>query len=397
MTMKYQDSYETIHGAQKENDFLAEINDRETNTQRIRFETNTIAFSELFLKDGKICYNHPHDDPEDLEIMVLLDADDEEYNGIPREVWIDTIKFGTSMMISGREVDTKKVYNFPLSSIAKVSLHNRTGVSFTGDYRRKFSKLALAKLYEDFIGLEDSKAATAIVAYGKVQALMSSRYAPISQEDVFTWVKDKMQTDFQDVHFSRGYISHEKSVARWQYSTQNNIPVGIELQDSSTGYSGVIMTPYVRTNGHDMLFADTAWYSKHVSITEEDLAQGIEAIYLEAENVAKKLLGTRYVIINHPVEFASNVFEALNRLASRMRSAKMLKETKEGVLSEVSRLERSKTRVTFWDIISVFWEIPFRVESDQHQRNLQKTVGRILSLKYDKYDVANTDFNTVSA
>lgn len=391
--MKYQDNYEKNFFSKKA--FAEEIEDRENHSERIRVKNDNIKFYELSINNGRIyasriCKDESEEDVDKTIIQKqFLMAPFGELNGIPGEIWIDTIKFGSGMAVSVENIETgQQNLWYPISGISKLSLHNRSGVSFTGEIRQEFSKLALAKLYEDFIRMKGGCASTAIIVYGKMQALMSSRYSPISQNDVFSWVENKIAADFQHTTFAEGYVSHKKSNASWLYKAEeDDTNIGITVADSSTGYSGVVIVPFVKSEDVGVHFADSAWYSRHMSITPEDIEEGINAIYLESENIAKKLLETKYIHVENPEFFADNVFEALNRMAGRMHSAKLVDEFKQFVDRELQSCIDVPFTITVWDIVKIFWKIPNAAQSDSYKMNLQKTVSRILSLDYSKYDV----------
>lgn len=388
--MKYQDKYEVL--ITDKDEFENEIIDRENNTKRIRLDNDSVEFYAIYIDEsGNICGKRIVDD-EKITTKVIQYADedsDNNANGINRNVWLDTIKFGSGLAIYFKTIEERESMCYPVSCIAKLSLHNRSGVSFVGELNQNFSKISLAKLYEDFITTKAGVASTAIIVYDKMQALMSSRYSPISQNTVFDWVEEKLTNDNSGASFKNGYVSHAKSLGSWDYAEKNNVILGITVSDSSTGYSGIIVTPYVKIidSGKGIHFGDKEWYSRHINVTFEDVEDGINAIYLESENIAKLLLETKYIQVNNPQFYAENVFEVLNSLAGRMHSAKLLDEVKKSVMQNVGRLVSTKPVIKVWDIVEIFWDIPNSAQSDAYKKNLQKTVSRILSLDHSKYDV----------
>lgn len=380
---RFQDNYEVSFSDEKREAFFEEVKDREANTQRIKIESNKTRFYEISVEDnGSIKCRRINDNGE-IETNHLTPF------GETKDIWVDTIKFGSGMCIEVIDSNTGKVRFFPVSSIAKLSLHNRTGISFVGDYRQNISKLALARLYEDFTKIRCSKTATAIVIYGKLQAMMSARYAPISQEEVFRWTEDKLLEQFDALKFMGGSVTHERNKGAWTCKIEDGIEMGIAISDSSSGYSGVIMAPVIKSDNRNIRF-DNSWYSRHEKIEEGDIKTGLEAIYLDFENISQKIVQSRFIILNNPQAYAMNVFDALNKLASKMSSAKLPEILKKTIDNRVQTLCMVKNRVRVWDIINIFWDIPQEGSSPDHIEKLQKTVSRILSLEHKKYDIAKT-------
>ena len=74
----------------------------------------------------------------------------------------------------------------PISPLCKLSLGNRSKLSFVGDLSISVNKLALACLYEEFLKRETKKSELQVVCvYGKVQAVMTNVYSPIAHDKFF--------------------------------------------------------------------------------------------------------------------------------------------------------------------------------------------------------------------
>lgn len=382
---KFQDNYEKGFSRNDKEEFFAEVSDREANTKRFCAKSQDIQFFEGVLADGCFILKRLLKDGSVTSFEVEVAEED-------REVWVDTIRFGSKLFVRFKD-EFETIHTLPLSSIAKLSLNNRSTVSFSGELSMpEITKIALARMYEDLLHVKCVGKLTVISIYGKVQAIMSARYAPLEHDVLFQMASDKIHEKFGDGSvFSNALVNHCFSRCVWEVEKDFNerVTAGLAFIDSPTGYSGVIINPVIAIDGKGITF-DNAWYSKHVKISPEDIDMGIDAVYADIDNNSKLLVQTAFIPVNYPVEYAKHAIEELNRLAGKMKTAKIVSDVEKQIMDSVNMLAfaAEDEKIKVWDLIEVFWSIPSAVaKSANHQELLEKTMSRILLLKHDELDV----------
>ena len=298
------------------------------------------------------------------------------------------------------ENGTGEVIIAPVSPLCKLSLGNRSKLSFTGDLTVPVNKLALAALYEDFLKRETTKEELQVICvYGKIQAVMTNVYSPIGHDEFFKMVDSKLDERFgNEVEMRRGYVSHKWSRATWyigEYTTpsgsnQQKIQLGLSAMDSQTGHSGAVLQPclFSGRKNRGMLF-DDAWYSKHMALSEEGINEALDTVYMTLNDNAQKLVDTIGIVINHPALYAQKLCAELNKLAKQTSTVALPAKTIKSFISTVSGLEAIRSSVTVWDIIEILWDIPETTgASEAHKDGLMKTVSRVLAINHAALDKA---------
>lgn len=284
----------------------------------------------------------------------------------------------------------------PLSQLSKLSLGNRAKLTFNGDLGSPVNKLALASLYEDLIKLEKKKQAVQIITvYGKVQAVMTEVYSPIGHDEFFEKISDDISGRFgTSVAMRRGYISQKWTRATWYIGEFQNgggakkIELGISAIDSQTGHSSAIIQPCLFSGRkmEPMLFDDT-WHSKHMALTDEGIVEAINAVYIELNDNAQKLLDTASITLRGPGTYAKNICEELNKLAKNSSGILLPAKTVTSFITTVEGLSYIRSDITVWDVIELLWDIPATTGANENHRDgLMKTVSRVLTLDHDALD-----------
>ena len=277
---KFNETYETIFD--KKDDFFAELEERCANTALYRIKPDSVKFYAGEVKDDSMQLRHIVGNS--VKTIPMGISPENEVVWKSKEVE----EVGLFMEFVD-ENGTGEVIIAPVSPLCKLSLGNRSKLSFTGDLTVPVNKLALATLYEDFLKRETTKEELQVICvYGKIQAVMTNVYSPIGHDEFFKMVDGKLDERFgQEVEMRRGYVSHKWSRATWyigEYTTpsgtnQQKIQLGLSAMDSQTGHSGAILQPclFSGRKNRGMLF-DDAWYSKHMALSEEGINEALDTV-----------------------------------------------------------------------------------------------------------------------
>ena len=388
---KFNETYETIYD--KKDDFFAELEERCANTALYKIKPDSVKFYAGEVKDNAMHLRH-----------IVGNSVKTIPMGISSEneiVWKSKEVEDVGLFIEFvDENGTGEVIIAPVSPLCKLSLGNRSKLSFTGDLTVPVNKLALAALYEDFLKRETTKEELQVICvYGKIQAVMTNVYSPIGHDEFFKMVDSKLDERFgNEVEMRRGYVSHKWSRATWyigEYTTpsgsnQQKIQLGLSAMDSQTGHSGAVLQPclFSGRKNRGMLF-DDAWYSKHMALSEEGINEALDTVYMTLNDNAQKLVDTIGVVINHPALYAQKLCSELNKLAKQTSTVALPAKTIKSFISTVSGLEAIRSSVTVWDIIEILWDIPETTgASEAHKDGLMKTVSRVLAINHTALDKA---------
>lgn len=287
----------------------------------------------------------------------------------------------------------------PISQNCKLSLGNRSSLTFNGDLSIPVNKLALARMYEDLIPLESKKGRIQIISvYGRAQAMMTNVYSSVSHESYFEKVDAMVKKRFgETAELRSGYISQKWTRATWyigEFKSEKDdtqtVKLGITAMDSQTGYSGAVLQPCLFSKKTDQgMFFDETWYAKHMAFSDEDIDEALEAVYLTLNDNAQKLIDTMSLNLEFPEGYARHICEELNRLAVKTKGVKMSAKSINEFVQSVQGLSFIRSNMTAWDIIELLWEIPGKSKaSEAHKDGLMKTVSRVLALNHSAFDVA---------
>lgn len=397
MKDQIRDKYEAFY--HQEGSFTNALQEQQANT----IEHPTPLDDLHFYASGDVRYN------QDGSIDVMLERLDRgqivsataHFDDDAKDAALDTVYSGSKMFV---QYGPGMQY-LPVSDIAKLSLNGRSLVSFSGDISDcGLDVMALAKVYEDAIMKNCRGDIKIMEIYGKAQALMSRIYTPTSHAALFAKIKTATEEKLgEPLSFSNGIICHKYSRCEWKvhkYSNNNvgsvrgaghDVNVRLSVQDSSTGYSGVVIAPVIAIDNNDVQL-NNSWYSKHVSVSDADVAEGIEAALFDLENNAKRLIETQKIKIEHPEAYTENAIRELNRLAGAQKNAKLTKKIQEALMEEIASLSFALLGdVTLWDIVQKFWMVPRMAGTDKamtgYQESLGRTVSKILMLNHSALDV----------
>ena len=388
---KFNEMYESVFD--KKDDFFSELEERSANTALYKVKPDSVKFYAGEVKDDSMRLHHIIGNS--VNMMPIGIGPENEALWKSKEVE----EVGLFMEFVNESGNGETIIA-PVSPLCKLSLGNRSKLSFTGDLTVPVNKLALASLYEDFLKRETTKEELQVICvYGKIQAVMTNVYSPIGHDEFFKMVDRKLDERFgKEVEMRRGYVSHKWSRATWyigEYtapsgSNQRKIQLGLSAMDSQTGHSGAVLQPclFSGRKNRGMLF-DDAWYSKHMALSEEGINEALDAVYLTLNDNAQKLVDTIGIVINHPAAYAQKLCAELNKLAKQISTVALPAKTIKNFISTVSGLEAIRSSVTVWDVIEILWDIPEATgSSEAHKDGLMKTVSRVLAINHSALDKA---------
>lgn len=380
---KYIDNYE--YTTKNNDEFLDEIRDHEKNTERTDVTVNDLNF-----------YKGSFDESNNILSLERIVKDENGGSYITsenviindKETILDTINHGTGLFIKGSDTQV-----WPVSDNIKTSLTNRSSLRFPGSISElPVSKLALASCYEDLIRSNNKKALKVISIYGKAQAIVSKRYVPSDQEYVFCKVLEFLKNDYPDISLSQGFVCHTKSSCLWDLGStkeNKNIKLLLRVSDSSTGDSSISFSPAIKVGRKNAITFDNAYRSRHFTISDKEIEEGLASTLLKAQNNAAKLLETAAITLEHPERYFKNILNELNKLAKKMGSVQIGKKLTENAYEAFDGLMFCKPNITVWDCIEVLWDLPKEAKSEASRASLEKTVSRILTINHKKYDIEN--------
>lgn len=390
MVDKFSDSYEAVFDCGS--DFLDELHERQQKTERCAVDPGGIHFLYGSLDGEAMRFQHLENDAVICETADM----DEDTKGMWSSPEVQEIGLFIRFQDGNGCAKT-----FPLSQNCKLSLNNRTGLTFNGELNIPINKIALARLYEDFISREAKKEQIQVISvYGKVQAIMTNVYSPIEHDQFFEKIDKKVHQKFEKTAVLRkGYIGPKWSRGIWyigklQSETDSQSPclveLGLSAMDSQTGHSGAILQPclFAGKKKQEMLF-DDAWYSKHMSLTEEGINDALDSVYLQLNDNAQRLIDTMEIDLENPAQYARNLTAELNKLAKKMSGTKLSAKVIASFVSSIEGLSFIRSKMSVWDVIELLWDIPANNASSQkHKDELMKTVSRVLVMNHAALDAA---------
>lgn len=388
---KYDESYEVFYG--DKNDFMSELKDRCKETVLYKVKPDSVEFYSAQADGDKMVFKRLVG-----EKTVSREIQIEPCN---ESVWKSPETQSVGLFISFITDDDGKQHYLPISPHCKLSLSNRSKLTFTGELTIPVNKLALARMYEDLIKKEIKKEQLQIISvYGKAHAVLSNVYSPIGHDEFFELIDDKLTERFsQSIDFRRGYVSHKWSRGIWYVGeftdpsgkTNQIIQLGLSAMDGQTGHCGAALQPCVfyGRKGVPMLF-DDEWYSKHMALSEEGISEALDVVYLKLQDNAQKLIDTIGIDINNPANFAQKLCIELNKLAKKTSTVPLSAKAIKDIVTSVEGLSIVRNNLTVWDVIEVLWDSPEKFgASTAHKDSLTKTVSRVLAIdNYKALDVA---------
>ena len=386
---RFDDDYENI--THDRNDFMTELKERCSETVRYELKPESVSFfygvadgdtlNLSWLEGMKIMTTHSPITPNNEKVWKSEEAQ----------------KIG--LFISFKDGNGQEILA-PLSQHCKLSLGNRSKMTFSGDWDSSVNKLALAKVYEDLFRKGSKKETVQIISvYGKVQAIMTSVYSPIGHDEFFETIDQKLTERFGNpVELRRGYISHKWSRATWYLgefqsdTSKRKIELGLSAMDSQTGNSGAIIQPVLFSGrkNHAMLFEDDEWYSKHMALTEQGIGEAIDTVYMTLNDNAQRLLDTISITLKNPAVYARKISAELNKLAKNKSGVQLPQKTIANFTSSVEAIAMIRSNITVWDVIEMLWDIPETTGTcENHTDGLMKTVSRVLTFNHQELDQAS--------
>ena len=386
---RFDDDYENI--THDRNDFITELKER--CSQTIRYE----------LKPEDVSFFYGVADGDTLNLSWLdgmkIKTTHSPITPAVENVWKSDEAQRIGLFISFKDGNGQEILA-PLSQLSKLSLGNRSKLTFSGEWDSSVSKLALAKVYEDLFRKGSKKETVQIISvYGKVQAIMTSVYSPIGHDEFFETIDQKLTERFgQPVELRRGYISNKWSRATWYLgefqsdASKRKIQLGLSAMDSQTGHSGAGIQPVLFSGrkNRTMVIDDDGWYSKHMALTEEGIAEAIDTVYMTLNDNAQRLMDTISITLKNPGNYARKICAELNKLAKSKSGVQLPQKTIASFTSAVEGLGMIRSNITVWDVIEMLWDIPETTGTcENHIDGLMKTVSRVLVFNHRELDKAS--------
>ena len=385
---KFRDEYESF--CKNPQEFFNELHERQENTKIYEVSTEDFTFYFGTMDGNDLVLTRL--EGEDVLTTRMLVTDEQ------KDVLCDDecLRIGLYVQIPDESGDMGCL---PVSQNCKLSLGNRSSLTFNGDFNTTINKVALARMYEDLIPRETKKGKIQIITvYGKAQAMMTNVYSSVSHESYFDKVNSMVKKRFGEAaELKSGYISQKWTRATWyigefksEKDSTQTVKLGITAMDSQTGYSGAVLQPCIFSGktSHEMFFDET-WYAKHMAFSDKDIDEALEAVYLTLNDNAQKLIDTINLDLKFPAGYARRICEELNKLAVKTKSVKMSAKSINEFVQSIQGLSFIRSNMTAWDIIELLWEIPNKSKaSEAHKDGLMKTVSRVLALNHAAFDAA---------
>ena len=301
-------------------------------------------------------------------------------------IWENTQRFAGMALILERGNLNERI--IPVSDNVKLSVSNRTGLSFKGAIsEQKISKTSLGKVMEDLIKQHNKNSMQLICIEGKVKSILTAIYKYTEQPVIFAAATDIL-ADMPAFSFAGGHVSHTSSMGVYQVQDipENKIQAFVAVSDSSTGDAGVTINPILKMNGR-YASMDDAWFSRHCKIELSEIRSGTRAAIQKAKDNVTLLANTATIVLQNPLAYLKNAIEKLNGLAKRMGSLPIGKKAAQDLENNLEDMLWVSSKITVWDIIELLWDYPAQSSSDDNRLSTERTVSRILSLNHAELDV----------
>ena len=258
-----------------------------------------------------------------LRVMLLEDAHT-VLNTATQEILIDT-RNNTGLCISGEKLPETALRSCALSSLFARA---RIGGAALGDV----SKPVLRNIINECLKVAPKKGVSKIrLAEGKVSAVLSSSYVPLSMPEIFEMAVGYIDKRFPANYFAGGSWSHAISSAEWALSSEEgllkaykaalrkhgikdtNIQPGLRLSSSDIGISGVNLMPKLVV-GNDRLLLPLGGpvgleHKGDASLVK--FKENLQGVFAQYGDQLEKLASLLEITIQNPVNCMKLIMKRL--------------------------------------------------------------------------------------
>jgi hypothetical protein len=333
-----------------------------------------------------------------LSVMLLEDAT-VIYRTAPFEIVQDTAK-NTGLVIQGGDLPQTA-----LRSCAISSLQERAKIS--GTALSKVSKPVLRNILNDCLDVASEKATVKIrVADGKVSAVRSSEYVPLSIPKIFEIAMEYINGRFPSNHFAGGSWSHILTTAEFELSGESDliktyaealekhgidhkkVQPGLRLSSSDIGVSGVNLMPKLVV-GQDRLLlplGGPVGLEHKDDASMEKFMENLDGIFAQYGDRLAKLTHLLDVEITFPEGCMKGVMKRLGI------PKKYAAPTLEAFARGFSDGDNCTAHDIYYGLGDLLFQLQIHNASGEQILRMEESIAKALSLNFNEYD-APTDMS----
>ncbi|MCL2620285.1 MAG: hypothetical protein FWD97_05050 [Defluviitaleaceae bacterium] len=336
-----------------------------------------------------------------LRLLLLEDANLVQ-SSATQEVLFDT-RENTGLCIEG-----KGLAQTALRSCAITSLSARARIS--GAALGDVSKPVFRNILNECLKVASKKSTAKIrMAEGKVSAVLSSSYVPLSMPEIFEMATEYVDQRFPNNHFVGGNWSHSITSAEWELTGEGglikaykealtkhgltdsqahkNIQPGLRLSSSDIGISGVNLMPKLVV-GNDRLLLPLGGpmgLEHKGGASMENFRENLEGVFAQYSDQLEKLASLLDIAIENPVNCLKEVMKRLG----------VPKKYATPVLEIFGISFGNGSHCTAHDIYYGLGELMMQLQiqkaTGEQALRMEETIAKALSLNFEEYDIPGED------
>lgn len=327
-----------------------------------------------------------------LSLMLLEDA--MIYRTAPMEIVHDTAK-NTGLVIQGGDLPQTA-----LRLCAMSSLQERAKIS--GTALTKVSKTVLRNILNECLDVASDKATAKIrIADGKVSAVRSSDYVPLSIPEIFAATMEYINTRFPHNHFAGGSWSHILSTAEFELSGESDliktytealerhgidhkkVQPGLRLSSSDIGTSGVNLMPKLVV-GQDRLLlplGGPVGLEHKGDASMERFLENLDGVFSQYGDRLAKLMHLLDIAIVYPEGCMKAVMKRLKI------PAKYATPTLEAFARGFSDGDSCTAHDIYYGLGDLLFQLQIHNASGEQILRMEESIAKALSLNFNEYDM----------
>jgi len=332
------------------------------------------------------------EDTRALKVMLLEDSF-AVYHALPQEIVHDTAK-NTGLVIEGDNLQ-----QMALRSCAISSLQDRARIS--GAALTKVSKPVLRNILNDCLDVASDKATVRIrVADGKVSAVLSSEYVPLSMPTIFDAAVEYINQRFPSNHFAGGSWSHILTTAEFELSGESEliraytealekhgiehdkVQPGLRISSSDIGVSGVNLMPKLVV-GQDRLLlplGGPVGLEHKGDASMERFMENLDGIFAQYGDRLEKLSHLLDVEIVFPEGCMKGIMKRLGI------PKKYAAPTLEAFVRGFSDGDSCTAHDIYYGLGDLLFQLQIHNASGEQILRMEESIAKALSLNFSDYD-----------
>jgi hypothetical protein len=288
----------------------------------------------------------------------------------------------------------------PLRTCAIPSLQDRAKIS--GQALGKVSKPVFRNILNECLKVAAKNSTTKIrIADGKVSAVLSSEYVPLSMPGIFDMAATYIEDRFPNNFFAGGSWSHIVASAEWELTGEESliktykealakhgidhgsIQPGLRLSTSDIGVSGVNLMPKLVV-GKDRLLLPLGGpvgleHKGEASLVR--FSENLDGIFAQYGDRLEKLASLLEIEIGNPTNCMKGVMKRLG--IPKKYSAPTLEVFQRGITSEDSCTAHD----IFYGLGELVFQLQIHKASGEQILRMEETIAKALSLNFEDYDI----------